>query len=867
MRRLPNRGAAGTVAGFLARAGWFVARAGAEPHAVLASAPPDTVVAELVANLARRCAARAAVLVTPDGVVGWPPGELTAGLLAPATGATELAAALGPGTLVAAILDGRRERGVLAVASAGGPNGVHRAEHHRVLCATATCLAIALRGQRLRVELHAAGDRAAVLAARHREVGERLAAVRDLERRRLVTAIVADTTRQLDDVRDAVRSLSDAYLHEPDQAPAALRTVAGRLDDLIGHFRAVVRGVHPSVLRERGPLAALEELAADLPRRVRIEGDLGRRAGWEVESGFYHGVAAVLQLLTAAQRPHPLVVQMAQDGDRLTAAVTDHPAPGVSATRLDGSLADDADRVTALGGTFGYSVAGDTVTVRVSFPRRIELPDHADADHADVGWADADAGRAGAGLVGDGPEPRSAPRLLDQLRALAITAATDDPLSAAAWRSVAARLGEPPRVAVAGSPDSARAALVDALLGHVIATTATTTAAVSYVDGPGRHVLAQPRTGRPQRVPLAVADLARLSADAEHLVVECPSPLLTALTLVDLPEATGQALADVEALVLVLPGRSADAAVRQARAAGVRRVVGVVLMAPAPEAVGAPGAPEAQGTSGLPGAIAAPVAPGAEPRCDAVVAVDVGMAFAAATLGDSEYRALQRLAGTVVAADAGQHPEPLPRLGAAGTRVAVEAIRGGAAAGTAQLAVHLQRVSGLDGLRAAIAEHITRHADVLLARWGLRTITGLFGARPPDALARELERVTLAAHELVELDLLDAIRSGALTLPDADAVAATRLLGAAGRSARERLGLTAAPEVPNAGAAEALVADTVVADTEVADTEVADTEVAAAAAAALDHWRRRADHPAAARAVRDACAVLARTCETILATA
>jgi hypothetical protein len=62
------------------------------------------------------------------------------------------------------------------------------------------------------------------------------------------------------------------------------------------------------MLPDRGPAAALEELAATLPTPVRFTGDLGRRVGWEVESGLYHAVAAVLNLVAGRGGPPVSVV-------------------------------------------------------------------------------------------------------------------------------------------------------------------------------------------------------------------------------------------------------------------------------------------------------------------------------------------------------------------------------------------------------------------------------------------------------------------------------------------------------------------------------------------------------------------------------
>ena len=56
----------------------------------------------------------------------------------------------------------------------------------------------------------------------------------------------------------------------------------------------IARGVYPAVLRDQGPASALDEVAADLPRPVRLTGNLGGRLDWEIESGIYYVVAAAM---------------------------------------------------------------------------------------------------------------------------------------------------------------------------------------------------------------------------------------------------------------------------------------------------------------------------------------------------------------------------------------------------------------------------------------------------------------------------------------------------------------------------------------------------------------------------------------------
>ena len=115
-------------------------------------------------------------------------------------------------------------------------------------------------------------------------------------------------------------------------------------------------------------------------------------------------------------------------------------------------------------------------------------------------------------------------------------------------------------------------------------------------------------------------------------------------------------------------------------------------------------------------------------------------------------------------------------------------------------------------------------------------------ARDPIAdrqadLAARLEAVLASAHDYAELRLLSLLRAGVVRLPAEDVADAERLLGVTGQSVRARVGL---PD--DAGAAEVL----------------------AAGRRQIARWRRRAEHPLSDRAVKDAAAVLVRTCEGIV---
>jgi signal transduction histidine kinase len=121
------------------------------------------------------------------------------------------------------------------------------------------------------------------------------------------------------------------------------------VDELLDRFRVIARGVYPAVLRGQGPGPALEELAADLPRPVRLSGDLDVRLAWEIESAIYQVTAAALELLAAQPAAAEIQVTLVRAGGRMRVIVED-PSPTVTMVQVRAALNDDVERLVALGG-------------------------------------------------------------------------------------------------------------------------------------------------------------------------------------------------------------------------------------------------------------------------------------------------------------------------------------------------------------------------------------------------------------------------------------------------------------------------------------------------------------------------------------
>jgi hypothetical protein len=232
-----------------------------------------------------------------------------------------------------------------------------------------------LRGAQLNSELQERVRQADELATQLQASRQRLTRAREVERQRLVGELTQVTTARLAALRTEVAKAQEllsggAAGTEPAQhAVAQART---GLDELLDRFRVIARGVYPAVLRSQGPDGALEELATDLPRPVRLSGTLSRRLAWEVESGIYWLAASAMQQLAGRPAEQPLRVHLEHTAGQLAVRIDD-PTLGIAADELLAALTDDTDRLAALGGDTEITEDGaGGITLRAWLPDQLE---------------------------------------------------------------------------------------------------------------------------------------------------------------------------------------------------------------------------------------------------------------------------------------------------------------------------------------------------------------------------------------------------------------------------------------------------------------------------------------------------------------
>ncbi|MCU1646282.1 MAG: hypothetical protein JWN03_6557 [Nocardia sp.] len=443
------------------------------------------------------------------------------------------------------------------------------------------------------------------------------------------------------------------------------------------------------------------------------------------------------------------------------------------------------------------------------------------------------------------------------------------------------RLGEPLRVALAGTLKSGKSTLLNALIGDEIAPTDATecTRVVTWFQQSATPRIQLTADGRPRLLPVLRTD-GQLTLDpgvsadrVEKLEVFWPSSLLDDFTIIDTP-GTSSNSRDVSerTLALLAPEDGtceADAIVylmrdlhdtdvqllqhiqdQMATGTGPLGVVGVLSRAD-----------EIDGGHGDPLAAAHRLsrdladAPELQGLHQSFIPVSGLLALRGQTLRQAEFTILRALASvprndldaaliSVTRFTAPTSNLPVTEIdrtrlvnafGLFGIRLAVSMIHAGIADAPA-LAAELLRRSGLDDLRRTLNSQFGQRNEQLKAHSAMASLKRILARHPAsEGLSRQVDRSLADTHTFTELRLLSSMRATRLSELDRDL--ATRVLGGKGISAHQRLGLPA-----NAGPAQRRDA----------------------ALRAIRDWRNRLDNPLLDPLTAATCRAVARSCESIV---
>lgn len=476
-----------------------------------------------------------------------------------------------------------------------------------------------------------------------------------------------------------------------------------------------------------------------------------------------------------------------------------------------------------------------------------------------------------------------------QVLRMAVYAYRDQPRTVELLRRQLDRLDEPLRVAIAGKVKAGKSTLLNALVGEAIAPTDAgecTRVLTWYRDGPSPRILLHPTEGAPTRLPVVrrdgalEIDLGGVPAErVDRLVVDWPAQSLRGTTLIDTPgiaslstevarrtsrflDPDDETPTEADAVIYLMRHlHAADAEFLESfsdRSVARATAVNTVAVLSRADEIGG-GRVDAM-LSARAIATRYRAEPALRGLCQNVVAVAGLLAHTGRTLRQAEFAALADLAAAprddldaaLLSADRFLRPgtelttssveyrrDLLTRFGIFGIRLSTMLIRQGVRT-PATLAAELVARSGLEELQRILRTQFAGRRAVLKARSALLALDRLLRLDGDDGrgLAIEVERILAGAHEFAELRLLSALRAGAVTLPEGLTEEAERLLGDTGPAPAVRLGLP-----PNA----------------------ASDQLRHTALHTLRRWRQHAENPLLPRRATDACRVLVRTCEGILA--
>ena len=162
-------------------------------------------------------------------------------------------------------------------------------------------------------------------------------------------------------------NLGIAHATMTDAPEPARQSIADAQDEALvalAEMRALVRGLHPAVLSDRGLDAALSGLVARTPVPVRLTVDVPSRCSPSVEAVAYFIVAEALTNVAKHSSASRAEVTVTRDGDQLRVVIADDGHGGATPTTDGSGLRGLAQRAASVDGTLTIdSPAGGPTTI------------------------------------------------------------------------------------------------------------------------------------------------------------------------------------------------------------------------------------------------------------------------------------------------------------------------------------------------------------------------------------------------------------------------------------------------------------------------------------------------------------------------
>lgn len=155
---------------------------------------------------------------------------------------------------------------------------------------------------------------------------------------------------------------------DPGQAKALMVEARAGAATSLTELRALVKGISPPVLNERGLVDAVRALALDSPLEADVSADHQLRLDPPIESAVYFGIAELLTNAVKHARATRVRISIARDDTDIVVDVEDNGRGGAG-VRADGGLAGLRRRLAVFDGTLEItSPAGGPTRARIVVP-------------------------------------------------------------------------------------------------------------------------------------------------------------------------------------------------------------------------------------------------------------------------------------------------------------------------------------------------------------------------------------------------------------------------------------------------------------------------------------------------------------------
>jgi signal transduction histidine kinase len=188
------------------------------------------------------------------------------------------------------------------------------------------------------------------------------------ELRRIERSLHDGTQNRLVALNVLIGAARRARERDPDAVAAILDRAQDATEQALAELRAVVRGILPPVLDDRGLSGALSGLAGTCAVPCRLDVDVPGRCAASVEATVYFVVAEALTNVVRHSGAGQVAVTLRRDGDRLHLRIVDDGHGGAGEAGGSG-LAGMRRRVEAYDGRFVLtSPPGGPTTMDVELP-------------------------------------------------------------------------------------------------------------------------------------------------------------------------------------------------------------------------------------------------------------------------------------------------------------------------------------------------------------------------------------------------------------------------------------------------------------------------------------------------------------------